>query len=150
MRRIPKSLKTAAFVLVFMLLLAQAFRIDRSNPPIKSDLVAAPAAKSVLRIACYDCHSNETVWPWYSGVAPASWLVGADVRDGRRHLNFSEWGNYDGGTQSHKLRGIAEEVRAGEMPPWYYLLIHRNSRLNPSEQSRILAWTEGAAKSTER
>jgi hypothetical protein len=141
MKEMPKSLKTVAFIFVAVLLLIQVIRIDRTNPPVLSELTAGPEVKSVLRRACYDCHSNETVWPWYSGVAPVSWLVGSDVKEARQHLNFSEWGNYDAGTQSHKLRGIAEEVREGEMPPWYYSLMHGDSRLNPSEQSRIVAWT---------
>jgi hypothetical protein len=147
MRSMPQSLKTTAFIIVVILLLSQMFRIDRTNPPVRSDLVAAPGVKSVFRRACYDCHSNETVWPWYSGVAPVSWLVGNDVKGGRRHLNFSEWGAYDAGTQFHKLSAIAEEVRDGEMPLWYYSIIHRNSRLNTSEKSQILTWTEEASKS---
>ena len=135
--KIPQML-VLAIVLIF--LLAQGIRIDKSNPPVRSDL-APVAVKPVLQRACYNCHSNETIWPWYSNVAPASWLVGMDVREGRDHLNFSEWGAYDSGTQSHKLRGIAEEVRGGEMPPWYYSLVHRGSRLSEAERTQILAWT---------
>jgi hypothetical protein len=146
MRSVPKSLKTSAFIFVVVLLLAQAIRTDRSNPSVRADLTAEPDVKSVLRRVCYNCHSNETVWPWYSGLAPVSWLVGNDVKEGRKHLNFSEWGNYDSGTQFHKLRGIEEELQAGEMPPWYYSLAHRDSRLNASEQSLIVSWTAKAAK----
>jgi hypothetical protein len=147
MRNLPQGLKTTAFIIVVILLLSQAFRIDRANPPVRLDLVAAPDVKSVLRRACYDCHSNETVWPWYSGVAPVSWLVGSDVKGARRHLNFSEWGTYDAGKQSNKLSAIAEEVRDGEMPLWYYSMIHRDSRLDASDQAKILAWTEEASRS---
>jgi hypothetical protein len=141
MRSMPKGVKIAVLVFVVILLLAQAIRIDRSNPLVRSDLPAAHAVKPILRRACYNCHSNETIWPWYSGLAPASWLVGNDVKEGREHLNFSEWGVYDSGTQSHKLRGIAEEVQGGEMPPWYYSMVHRQSRLSPAERDQILAWT---------
>jgi hypothetical protein len=139
MKSIPKSLKIIVLALVAVLLLAQCIRIDKVNPPVRSDL-AFVSVKPVLQRACYNCHSNETVWPWYSGVAPASWLVGTDVKEGRSHLNFSEWGMYDGGTRSHKLRGITEKVQGGDMPPWYYRLVHRDSRLSEAERNQILAW----------
>jgi hypothetical protein len=142
MPSIRKGFKTAAFIFVIILLLSQAIRIDRSNPPVRSEISAGPTIQPILRRVCYNCHSDETVWPWYSGVAPVSWLVGNDVKEGRRHLNFSEWGTYDSAIQLHKLEGIAEEVQAGEMPPWYYSLVHRDARLTPSERSRILAWTK--------
>ena len=144
-----KGLKTAVLILVVVVILAQFIRIDRSNPPVGSEISAGPSIQPVLRRVCYNCHSNETVWPWYSRVAPVSWLVGSDVSEGRQHLNFTEWGTYDSGTQSHKLRGIAEEVRSGDMPPWYYSLIHREARLSPSERSQILAWTSEAIKKDE-
>jgi hypothetical protein len=147
MKSMPQSLKTTAFIFVLILLLSQALRINRTNPPVRADLVAAPAVKSIFRRACYDCHSNETVWPWYSGVAPVSWLVGNDVKGARRHLNFSEWGTYDAETRSHKLNAIAEEMRDGEMPLWYYSIIHSDSRLDASDQKQILTWAEEAAKS---
>jgi hypothetical protein len=141
MKRVSQGLKILILPLVVVLLLAQLIRIDKSNPPVRSDL-ASGSAKPVLQRACYNCHSNETTWPWYSSVAPASWLVGRDVREARSHLNFSEWGIYDSGTRSHKLRGIAEEVQGGDMPPWYYVFVHRDSRLSASERNQILAWVE--------
>ena len=145
MKNKSKSFKIAVFIIIAILLLAQAIRIDRSNPPVRSDLPNSVTAKPILQRACYNCHSNGTVWPWYSGVAPVSWLVGSDVEEGRRNLNFSEWGDYDSGTQIHKLRGIAEEVQDGEMPPWYYTMVHPSSRLSPSERDRILAWTRAGS-----
>jgi hypothetical protein len=139
MKITSKGLKIVVLAFVVVLLLAQFIRIDKSNPPVRSDLASAPV-KPILQRVCYNCHSNETKWPWYSNVAPASWLVGMDVREGRDHLNFSEWGTYDSGTRSHKLRGIAEEVRGGDMPPWYYALAHREARLSETERNQILAW----------
>ena len=137
MKRIPKIAKNVLLAFAVVLLLAQFIRIDASNPPVRSDLASA-SVKPVLRRACYDCHSNETTWPWYSSLAPVSWLVGMDVEEGRGHLNFSEWGAYDSGTRLHKLRDIAEEVQGGEMPPWYYAVVHRDSRLSESE--RTISW----------
>jgi len=139
MKRIPKALKIAALVCAVALLFAQLIRIETSNPPVRADLTAGPV-KPVLQKSCYSCHSNETVWPWYSGVAPASWLVGRDVREGRGHLNFSDWGNYDRDTRVHKLRDIADEVKEGAMPPWYYTLFHREARLSASGRDQILGW----------
>jgi hypothetical protein len=141
MRSIPKRVKTAALAVAAIMVLAQAIRIDRSNPPVRADLVVRPA---VLRPACYNCHSNETVWPWYSGVAPVSWLVGSDVKEGRQQLNFSDWGSYDGKTQADKLKRIAAEVKEGDMPPWYYSLMHGESRLNSSDRDYIVAWASGS------
>jgi hypothetical protein len=147
MRNIPKGIKIAVLIFVVVLFLAQAIRIDRTNPPVVSDLTAESAARPVLRRACYNCHSNETIWPWYSGIAPASWLVGSDVTEAREHLNFSEWGTYDSDTRSYKLKGIAEEVQSGDMPPWYYSLMHRESRLTETERNQILAWTNETIQS---
>ena len=146
MTRIRKGLKIAFFIFAAVVILAQFIRINKSNPPIRSEISAGPSIQPVLQRVCYNCHSNATVWPWYSNVAPVSWLVGNDVHEGRQHLNFSEWGTYDSGTQSHKLHGIAEEVAAGDMPPWYYSLVHREARLSSSERSWILAWTSEAEK----
>lgn len=86
--------------------------------------------------ACRDCHSNETSWPWYSRVAPASWLLQYDVDHGRSHLNVSDW-------QRSRPRqhgdDAAEMVRTGEMPPWYYLPLHPEARLSAAERERLIA-----------
>jgi hypothetical protein len=89
--------------------------------------------------ACFDCHSNETVWPWYSNIAPVSWLVQRDVNGGRRHLNFSEWEI----PQQH-AKDVAEQVREGEMPPWFYLPMHPSARLTSTEKQALV---EGVGKS---
>jgi len=142
MGKTRKRFVIALIVFVAALLLAQLFQVEKTNPPVRADISLDPAVKPLLQKACYDCHSNETVWPWYSKVAPVSWLLADDVRGGRGHLNFSEWGNYAGDERSRKLKDIEEEIRLGEMPPWYYSLMHRNSRLSPSERDQIAAWTK--------
>jgi hypothetical protein len=144
-----KGARNVVFILVAVLILAQAIRIEKSNPPVRSDISADPAIKPLLRRACYNCHSNETVWPWYSNAAPASWLIGSDVKEARRRINFSEWGTYSSEIQTHKLRGIAEEIENGEMPPWYYSLAHSDSRLNLAERTQIMNWTEETLKTLE-
>jgi hypothetical protein len=87
-----KILKMGAAAVIIFLIVAQAFRIDKSNPPVERDVNAPPQVKEVMRRSCYGCHSNEVVWPWYADVAPASWLVAYDVHEGRAELNFSLWG----------------------------------------------------------
>jgi hypothetical protein len=145
MRSFRKDAKIGSLVLLAALVVAQAIRIERNNPPVRSDISADPAIKNLLKKACYDCHSNETVWPWYSRVAPVSWLVGSDVQEGRRELNFSEWGSYASNRQEHRLKSIGEEVQDGGMPPWYYSIMHRKSRLKPEERTIISNWAASAS-----
>ena len=141
MTRFRKGLKIGISFLVAVLVIAQAIRIDRANPSARADTSVAPGVKPVLKRACYNCHSNETVWPWYSSVAPVSWLIGSDVKEARRELNFSEWDMYAGDTQGYKLKGIAEEVEEGKMPPWYYGMMHGDARLSPEDKDAIKNWT---------
>jgi hypothetical protein len=101
---------------------------------------------SILRTSCYDCHSNQTSYPWYSKVAPASWLLAKDVREGRDELNFSEWGSYSRRKQIGKLRKIKEEVASGDMPLKNYLIIHRQAKLSPEQKSALAKWTEDMTK----
>jgi len=96
----------------------------------------------LLRTACFDCHSNETRWPWYSYVAPVSWLVADDVASGRRHLNFSEWEKYPKSKRVLKLGQIYEQVSKGDMPIQKYLYIHADARLTAADRDSITDWTE--------
>jgi cytochrome c551/c552 len=136
-----RYLKPALWLGLAVLVAAQAFRIDRTNPPVQQDVAAIPEVDALLRRACYDCHSNETVWPWYSQVAPVSWLLARDVREGRRELNFSTWDAYDTKKKTKKLKETAEEVAEGEMPPWVYVALHRHAALSPADAERLRAWT---------
>ena len=98
--------------------------------------------------ACYDCHSNQTKWPWYSAIAPMGWLVSAHVHDARNHLNFSQWDDYvsDPGTAAQKLRAIAQTIGSGAMPPRYYRLAHPQSRLNASARNELIKWAKQEEK----
>ena len=113
---------------------------SHTNPPNTGEpLWNSPQTRDLVRRACYDCHSNETVWPWYSHVAPVSWLLQRDVNGGRRHLNFTQWNQ----PQSH-AKDIAPQVRESEMPPWFYLPMHTAARLNDAEKHALI---DGAEKS---
>ena len=140
MNRLAKFLLPIATAAVAM----QSVRYPRANPPVEHDLVAPPEVKAALRGACYDCHSDETAWPWYTAVAPASWIIHHDVEEGRRRLNFSSWGDYadDPGTLSQKLDEIAKAVAAGDMAPWYYRMLHPAARLSEPQRDTLLRWVK--------
>ena len=128
--------------LVIIFILIQFIPVDRSNPPVQQDVNAPGEVKSVLKQSCYDCHSNETRWPWYSQVAPISWLVAGDVAEGREHLNFSEWNRIDAYEQQKVVEEIWEEVDKGEMPLWFYLPLHPEARLTDTDRSVLRDWEQ--------
>lgn len=117
--------------------------VDRSNPPVAQEVDAPEDVHALLRRACYDCHSNETRWPWYSRVAPASWLVAWDVHEGRDDLNFSDWPVFDFGLQEDLLGGVAKQLKEDRMPLDRYLWLHPEARLTAAERARLLAWARG-------
>jgi len=123
-----------------VLVAIQFFPIERTNPPVTTDVPTPDDVKHVLRRACYDCHSNETTWPWYSHVAPVSWFVVHHVNKGRGDLNFSEWPLFDFETQWENLKDIREEVGDGEMPLRSYKILHPEARLSAAERDLLLRW----------
>jgi hypothetical protein len=134
-----RKLRFVALALVFLFVGSQFIRPDRTNPPIDAastfEAVAKPDAgfAAIVKRACYDCHSNQTVWPWYSQVAPVSWLVADDVKEGRAHLNFSEWGMLGPDAAKLRLQAICDEVKGGDMPLWQYRLNHPEARLSAED-----------------
>lgn len=104
------------------------------NPPVSSEPEwDRPATRELFFRACGDCHSNETVWPWYSQIAPVSWLVQHDVDEGRSYFNVSEWGRpVNHGDEA------ADLVREEEMPPWFYLPAHPEARLSEAEEASLI------------
>ena len=103
--------------------------------------------KEILRTSCYDCHSNETVYPWYSYVAPVSYLVADDTRHGRQDLNFSTWESLDKIEKAEMLHEIAEEVEEGEMPLEIYTVTHGDAKLSKEQRELIEDWAEEMAES---
>jgi hypothetical protein len=118
----------------------QLVPVSRENPPVEEDVAAPAEVASVLRRACYDCHSHETRWPWYSRVAPASWLVAGDVREGRSRLNFSRWNRLDEGKRAHARKEVGEVVVEGEMPLRAYLVTHPDAKLTPADVETLRGW----------
>jgi len=137
-------MKKIAIGVVIILIGIQFFSVNKTNPPVTAALDAPPEVMSVLKRSCYDCHSNETSWPWYSSVAPVSWLVADDVSEGRRHLNFSEWGDLTRQKVARKKEHIWEEVKEGGMPLSKYLWMHSDAKLSQKDKDIIRDWTGGS------
>lgn len=131
-----------ALAAVGLLVLIQLIPVwlAQTNPPVAAEPAwDTPETRALAQRACFDCHSNETVWPWYSKVAPVSWLVTRDVLDGRSHLNFSEWG---AATAEHSHdedtgEAAAEVVRSGEMPLPLYVPLHPQADLTEAEREQL-------------
>lgn len=132
--------KLGVALVATLLLGAQFIPVQRTNPPVQSEVSAPPAVKAILVKACYDCHSHETRWPWYSRIAPLSWWVSAHVRDGRQDLNFSRWPTLDFTSQDLILHEIDKQVSSGAMPLRSYQLGHPSARLSDDERALLLAW----------
>lgn len=131
-----------AVVLLALLLAIQLVPVDRSNPPVTHALVAPGEVESILRRSCYDCHSNETKWPWYAYVAPVSWLVAHDVEEGRRHLNLSDWGRFDANKRIAKADEMLEEIERGTMPMPKYVRLHAEAELTQSDVATLRKWAD--------
>ena len=141
-----RNWKKRTWVLFFIIdafVVIQFIPIDRNNPAVTGEIEAPEEVMAILRRSCYDCHSNETVWPWYSYVAPASWLAAKDVREGRDELNFSEWSSYSTKQKNHKRKECGEEVEEGEMPLWFYTPLHPEAELSQEDIGIISSWSKG-------
>lgn len=126
--------------LVVVLVGIQFIPLEQSSPPVQYDLVASNDVKNILRKGCYDCHSNETNWAWYTKVAPLSWLTTGDVNKARKNLNFSDWGLMRSSEQVKMKEEIWEEVREESMPPWQYRIMHPSTKLSIEEKNLIRSW----------
>jgi mono/diheme cytochrome c family protein len=125
-------------VALFLLIQLAPYGRDHSNPPVRQEPPwDSPRTRELFRRACFDCHSNETVWPWYANLAPVSWIVQNDVEGGRAHLNFSEWDR-----PQRSAEDVALVVLEGEMPPWIYRPLHPEARLSGTEQRELVAGAE--------
>ena len=121
----------------FILIVIQFFPYGKShsNPPtVAEPQWNSPKTRGLFFRACSDCHSHETKWPWYSNIAPVSWLVQYDVEEGREHFNISMWG----AQKKNEGKDAAEEVEEGEMPPWFYAIPHPNAKLSAQEKAEFI------------
>lgn len=126
------------FLIIALLIQLVPFGHSHTNPAItKEPAWDSQQTADLFRRACYDCHSNQTTWPWYSNVAPVSWLLQRDVNEGRAHLNFSQWDQ----PQRH-AKDVARQVEGGDMPPWFYLPMHPRARLSDAEKQMLISGAE--------
>jgi hypothetical protein len=148
-----KGIKILSIVLMLGFTAIQLKRPDRTNPPINLDYTleahaqVTPQVSAILSRACADCHSDQTRWPWYSNVAPVSWIVSGHVVDGRRSLNFSEWDkpNQNGKKKmrpSDKLQEMCFMTQGGAMPLDSYTMIHKDAKLSSDDIQTLCDWTE--------
>lgn len=141
-------IKKILFGLLAVVVIIQFFRIDKTNPPVNRTLdimnvvPVSTEIKSILKTSCYDCHTNETVYPWYTNIAPVSWWIKKHIDDGRDELNFSEWGNYSLRRKDHKLDEIVEMVDEDEMPLPSYLIAHGDARLSTEQKAQLVDWAK--------
>ena len=141
-----KVLKVTAAFIFLLFAGVQFVRPERVNPTaaagqsLEEHARVTPEVAGVLKRSCMDCHSNRTDWPWYSNVAPASWFVVDHVNHGRRHLNFSRWGEYDRRRADDLLKEICTTARTGFMPLDSYTLVHRGARLAPGDVKTLCDW----------
>ena len=135
-RRLRRRLRLIFLILtaVFLAIQLIPYGHDHSNPPVTAEPAwDSPRTRALAQQACFDCHSNQTRWLWYTNVAPFSWLIQSDVQSGRASLNFSEWNRPQDGAGD-----VAEMISSGEMPPWYYTLIHWGAGLSPAEKAALI------------
>ena len=147
-----KILKIAVVVLVVAFVVAQFIRPNFSNPPIVpgetlEDSTAVPAeVQMIMSQSCNDCHSNKTLYPWYSQVTPFNWFLAGHIEEGRGELNFSVWKTYDAKKKIHKLEEVCEMLEGRAMPLPSYLWIHRDAILNGEQSKMICDWATSEAQ----
>ncbi|WP_036386877.1 heme-binding domain-containing protein [Muricauda sp. MAR_2010_75] len=150
-----KIVKKIAIALLVIFIGMQFFRPEKNQA--EGDFVAAfetetqpnTEVKSILKSACYDCHSANTVYPWYNNIAPVSYWLADHIEEGKEHLNFSDWENYTIKKKDHKLEELVEEVEEGEMPLKEYTWTHYDARLDESQKNALMDWAKAARSNYE-
>ena len=143
---LKKILKIAAIVIVAALIVAQFIRPDLSNPPIneaetlEASVQVPENIKAIMKRSCSDCHTNTTVYPWYSQISPVSWWLKNHIDEGRRELNFSVWATYQPKRKAKKLEEVCEQINEKEMPLPSYTWAHRDAILSAEESKVLCDW----------
>ncbi len=151
-----KILKIVVIALFIGFIGIQFVRPEKTNPPInpaetmQATMQVPENVQSIFKRSCNDCHSHETVYPFYSNIAPISWQVVDHINEGRRKLNFSVWNTYDDKKKKRKFEGICEEMQSGEMPMSQYTLIHREAIISADDTKTVCDWTTGEVEKIAR
>jgi hypothetical protein len=136
-------MKKVLFALLAVFIIIQFISIDKTNPPVdkSKDFLALKKTPQdiaqLIRNSCYDCHSNETKYPWYAKIQPVAWYLKDHIDEGREELNFSEFANYEAIRQAKKMRKSANEIEEGEMPLESYTLIHQKAKLTSEQKEKL-------------
>ena len=144
-----RKLRVAALIGFACLVGAQLVPVELDNPTVASSPPLPSTVGRVLRASCYDCHSNQTVWPWYSHLAPISWLVARDVHRARKILNFSDWDRLGPVRQAEMLVDAQGEIEEDAMPPSRYLRLHQEAKLTPETKAALMLWMQGIVQARE-
>lgn len=145
---LKKILKIVALVIFIGFIVIQFFRPDFTNPPVVAEqkleahVSVSERAAAILKRSCADCHTNETVYPWYAKIQPSAWFLADHIDQGRRELNFSEWGTYNKRKQKRKLEEVCEQIEVREMPLPSYLWIHREAQMSDEEIKILCDWAK--------
>jgi hypothetical protein len=145
-----KFIKFSFLIIIVTVIIIQFAKPDTTNPIeenkkfITSHIQIPDNVLNQLEKSCYDCHSYRTKWPWYSKTSPVVYLINRDVEEGRKHLNFSIWGDYDKTKMMDKLDGIETAVKEGEMPLSFYLPLHPEAKLSDNDKKMIEDWAKNS------
>ena len=150
-----KIIQPTALVLLAALFIIQFFRPEKNlsatDGPAANDISTAypmpQDVASTLQTSCYDCHSNNTYYPWYANFQPVAWWLADHVKEGKKEINFSEFASYRIGRQYRKLEEIKNEVEEGEMPLQSYTLIHGDAKLSPAQKESLISWASATRDS---
>lgn len=147
-------MKKVLFALLAVFIILQFFPVDKTNPPVNKNMDFLTIKKTpedialLIRNSCYDCHSNETKYPWYTNIQPFAWFIKDHIDEGREELNFSEFASYEPLRQAKKLRKSAHEAEEGEMPLESYTLIHQDAKLTPEQKQQLEAYFTSMKEAT--
>jgi hypothetical protein len=134
-------MKKLLLILLLILVIIQFFHPEKNDTPVDPSH-AIGSGPAVLKVSCYDCHSNHTSYPWYDKIQPAAWYLANHVKEGKRELNFDEFNTYPLKKKKKKLTEIVEQVKEGEMPLSSYTLIHKDAILSEQQQGEIVQWAD--------
>ena len=142
------TFRNVLLLLLGVFLVLQFFQIDKTNPSYDTAQdfmnISQPPADiaEMLKVTCYDCHSYETKYPWYTNIVPISWWIKNHIDHGRKHLNFSEWASYPADKAAHKLEECYEEVEEAHMPLASYTWMHGSAKLSDEQREGLARWFE--------
>jgi hypothetical protein len=138
------SARKIIVVIIFLLVAIQFIRIDTTSAKVAAATdflnITRPSVEiaAAIKTSCYDCHSSEVVYPWYTKTAPVSWWIKHHVNEGCDELNFSEWGDYSSRRKDHKMKECIEQIQEGEMPMSSYTLMHGNATLSEAQKTVLV------------